>query len=195
MRTQEQIDKSLRAAYVEIDNIVALMFTKKNLTEFLNTTEDILINGYVKGAKDTLEMLERNTSEIDELSIIPELQSALNQPTEGLTYTNRIILGFFEKSTKQMQNLVTNEYHRMYNIGAYDIAKKLEKYRGLEVKKQWHTMKDDKVRDTHLYLEDETVGIDDYFYTWDGDKAKHPGGFEKADNNIGCRCRLTYLVL
>ena len=194
MRTREQIDKSLKSAYAEIDNIVALMFTKKNLTEFLSTTEYILINGYVRGAKDTLEMLGRDTSEIDELSIIPELQTSLNKPIEGMDYTNRIILGFFEKSTKQMQNLVGNEYHRVYNDGAYDIVKKLEQYKNVSALKTWHTMNDDAVRDTHAYLEGESIDIDAYFYTWDGDKARYPGDFERAENNIGCRCVLTYSV-
>ena len=195
MRTQERIDKTLKVAYIEINNIVALMFTNKNLSDFLETVEDILIDGYVMGAKDTLEMLGRSTTEIDELGVIPDLQAALNQPTEGLTYKNRTILGFSEYSTKEMQRLIGNEFHRLYNTGAYDIAKKLETSKGVKVYKTWHTMRDEKVRDTHAYLEDETIGIDDYFYTWDGDKAKYPGGFEKAENVIGCRCRLTYSVL
>ena len=195
MRTREQIDKSLKSAYAEIDNIVALMFTNKNLAEFLDVVENLLINGYVKGAKDTLEMLGEDTSEIDELSIIPSLQTALNHTTEGLTYKNRIILGFYEYSTKEMQRLVGNEYHLMYCSGQNDIAKSYEATNGKRVYKTWHTMKDDKVRDTHAYLEDESIPLDDYFYTWDGDKARYPGDFERAENNIGCRCVLTYSVL
>ena len=195
MRTQKQIDNALKAAYIEINNIVALMFIKKNLSEFLDTTEDILINAYVMGAKDTLEMLGEDTAEIDELNIIPSMQSALNHTTEGLTYRNRIILGFFEYSTKEMQRLVGNEYHLMYCSGQNDIAKSYEATTGKRVYKTWHTMKDSKVRDTHAYLEDESIPLDDYFYTWDGDKARFPGDFEKPENVINCRCILTYSVL
>ena len=195
MRTQKQIDNALKAAYIEINNIVALMFIKKNLSEFLDTTEDILINAYVMGAKDTLEMLGEDTAEIDELNIIPSMQTALNHTTEGLTYRNRIILGFFEYSTKEMQRLVGNEYHLMYCSGQNDIAKSYEATNGKRVYKTWHTMKDDKVRDTHAYLEDESIPLDDYFYTWDGDKARFPGDFEKPENVINCRCILTYSVL
>ena len=195
MRTQKQIDNALKAAYIEINNIVALMFIKKNLSEFLDTTEDILINAYVMGAKDTLEMLGEDTAEIDELNIIPSMQTALNHTTEGLTYRNRIILGFFEYSTKEMQRLVGNEYHLMYCSGQNDIAKSYEATTGKRVYKTWHTMQDAKVRDTHAYLEDESIPLDDYFYTWDGDKARFPGDFEKPENVINCRCILTYSVL
>lgn len=53
-------------------------------------------------------------------------------------------------------------------------------------------MEDDKVRDTHDYLEGMSVGIDEEFYTYDGDHALYPGGFENAQNNVNCRCFLTY---
>ena len=195
MRTQEQIDKSLKAAYVEINNIVALMFTNKNLAEFLDVAEDLMINGYIQGAKDTLGTLSNDTISIDDLNVIPTMQKALNQTTEGLTYRNRIILGFYEYSTKEMQRLMCNEFHIMYCSGQMDIAKSYESSTGKKVYKTWHTMKDDAVRDTHAYLEDESVPLDEYFYTWDGDRAKRPGDFMKAENNIGCRCILTFSVL
>jgi hypothetical protein len=51
---------------------------------------------------------------------------------------------------------------------------------------------DNRVRDTHFYLEGMTVDINDKFYTYDGDSAYRPGGFEKAENNCGCRCLLMY---
>ena len=195
MRTQEQIDRELKDTYIEIENIVALMFTKKNLSEFLDMVDDLLISAYIEGGKDTLDMFGDDVISIDEMNIIPSMQTALNHTIEGLTYRNRIILGFLEYSTKEMQRLVGNEYHLMYCAGQNDIAKSYETTTGRKVYKTWHTMKDDKVRDTHAYLEEECIPLDDYFYTWDGDKAKYPGGFEKPENCINCRCILTYSVL
>lgn len=186
-----QIDERLYGAYIEVANVVGLMFRKESLEEFLETIENYLINAYVSGAKDTLEELGQNSALIDEINIIPGLQSALEQSVGGMTYRNRTILGYFEYSPQEMQRLVSNEYHRMYNTGAYEMAKSLEA-QGMRVGKKWHTMKDDKVRDTHIYLEGEVVPLDEPFFTFDGDSALYPGDFSQAENNIGCRCRVTY---
>ena len=53
-------------------------------------------------------------------------------------------------------------------------------------------MADEKVRDTHQYLELMTVDIDEDFYTYDGDHASAPGMFELAQNNVNCRCELLF---
>ena len=58
--------------------------------------------------------------------------------------------------------------------------------------KSWITMMDEKVRDTHQYLEGMTVGIDEDFYTYDGDHAPAPGLFEFPENSINCRCELLF---
>ena len=58
--------------------------------------------------------------------------------------------------------------------------------------KTWETMKDDRVRDEHQYLDGVSVGINDRFYTDDGDSAMYPGDFENPALNINCRC---YVVL
>jgi hypothetical protein len=49
-------------------------------------------------------------------------------------------------------------------------------------------MQDDRVRDTHDYLEGMVVPFSSRFYTYDGDSADYPGGFTLPENNIGCRC-------
>ena len=52
-------------------------------------------------------------------------------------------------------------------------------------------MGDERVRDTHSPLEGITVGLNDLFYTWDGDAAMAPGGFTLPQNNVNCRCWIT----
>lgn len=68
-------------------------------------------------------------------------------------------------------------------------------YDGSPLSKTWVTMLDEKVRDTHQYLEGMTVPLDDEFYTYDGDHAQAPGGFTAAQNNCGCRCMLDISVM
>lgn len=77
------------------------------------------------------------------------------------------------------------EGHRILNEAELIAAKK-----GGAKTKTWITQRDDRVRETHDYLLGETVGIDEVFVTFDGDKARFPGDFENAENNVNCRCVL-----
>lgn len=61
--------------------------------------------------------------------------------------------------------------------------------------KTWRTKKDDRVRLTHGAMEGETVGIDEKFYTADGNELLYPGDPEAPlSETANCRCRLSYLV-
>ena len=85
--------------------------------------------------------------------------------------------------------LAESEAHRAFNQGAYECAKAL----GGDFEKEWNTMGDERVRDTHQYLEGARVPVDALFYTFDGDSAMYPGGFTSKENNVNCRCWLVYI--
>jgi len=84
--------------------------------------------------------------------------------------------------------MVESECERDANTGSLDKAWDS----GLDLTKTWQTMLDDRVRETHDYLEGVTVGVHDKFYTFDGDSADAPGGFDLAENNVNCRFSLAY---
>lgn len=112
---------------------------------------------------------------------------AVNLEIDGETYRDRIQTQLDEDSLEGIIRIIDTEAHRDYNTGVYDSAKAS----GVPVKKQYNTMKDGKVRETHDYLEGTVVGIDDRFYTFDGDSALAPGGFALPENNVNCRCWIT----
>ena len=113
---------------------------------------------------------------------------AVNLEIDGETYRERIQTQLDEDSLEGIIRIIDTEAHRDYNTAVYEAGKE-SGVKGL--RKQWVTMMDDRVRDTHDYLEGTEVGIDDLFYTYDGDSAYAPGGFEKPENNVNCRCVLT----
>ena len=82
------------------------------------------------------------------------------------------------------------ETTRDYNTGANDAAVSS----GLNLRKTWVTMRDERVRATHEPLYGVTVGMDERFYAIDGDSARFPGDFEKPENCINCRCYLIYSI-
>lgn len=99
-----------------------------------------------------------------------------------------------QKDYGHLKTLVESEYHRAYNIGGYDCAKQSKNDQN-DIQKVWLTMLDDKVRDTHIYLDGVSAPIDGYFYTFDGDYARFPSDFQKAQNNANCRCIIQYKII
>ena len=112
----------------------------------------------------------------------------VNLEINGETYRNRIFHQLDEDSLDGILRIIDTEAHRDYNTGVYDAGSK-SGVSGL--KKVWHTMMDNKVRDPHSYLEGVKVGLDDYFYTYTGDYALYPGGFGVPELDCNCRCYLT----
>lgn len=85
------------------------------------------------------------------------------------------------------------ETHRAINTGGLDGAQEYaDTHRGQTVFKEWRTMLDDRVRDTHDFLEGAKVPLNARFYTFDGDSARFPGDFVLPQNNCGCRCICRY---
>lgn len=130
-----------------------------------------------------------------------KMEDALNLEVAGETWEDRIHShmdtsgpeGGNISPEEGVKRVVETEYHRMYNTGAFDSAKDLES-KGKTVYKRWETMKDDRVRPTHSYLEGDAVPLNEAFFTYDGDSAMFPGGFVLAENNVNCRCTLEYEV-
>ena len=96
-----------------------------------------------------------------------------------------------ETLANELAVLAETEAHRVMNTAVADGAEEyLEQNPSQNLTKTWLTRRDDRVRETHDYLEGMTVPYDARFYTFDGDSARFPGDFTDAANNVGCRCLL-----
>lgn len=163
--------------------------TEDRKKEVTDNVLSFLILAYKAGIEAVNRMLW-------DVSIDEDLMyAAIYLNIDGKTFEDRIADALNQNNESALQRLVTSEYHRVYNNALYDGAKQYESKgrkntKGLArtVKKVWQTMLDDRVRDTHAYLEGTQVGLDDKFYTFDGDSARFPGDFEKPENNVNCRC-------
>lgn len=119
---------------------------------------------------------------------LDEVIETVDKKVAGKTWRERVS-EYFESggSVEDLTRIAETETHRIANESALKTAIK-----GGATTKQWLTMLDDKVRDTHSPLEGQTIPIDADFYTWDGDKAQAPGLFEYPENNVNCRCELRF---
>jgi len=190
----EKVVSSYLTALDELNVLTTTSYRLANgdlATRLNQITDDILsflINGYTLGIQAAASML---TTELD--VNVEQMEQAIYLVIEGKTFADRIADHVADNDLSGLIALVESEYHRVYNAAVQDGATDYVNNGGFGVTKNWYTVKDDKVRETHRYLEGQSVPLESYFYTYDGDYAPYPGQFTKAENNCGCRCivRLT----
>ncbi len=142
-------------------------------------------------------------------------QQLWNESVQDITSsTGRSIMSVVERgltnglSTREIaKNLIQDDQSGIFNLGrANRIARTestrvvnqatTESYRtlqanGIQVKKQWLTARDEKVRDSHVTLDGQTVAANENFQLpsqYGGFEASSPASFTVAGENINCRC-------
>lgn len=116
------------------------------------------------------------------------MEDAIYAVIDGKTFEDRVQEHVANRDSQGLSTLAESEYHRVYNNAVYDGGKQYQRETGLDTVRRWVTINDDKVRETHQYLEGMTADLDEEFYTIDGDHARFPGDFKKPENNVNCRC-------
>lgn len=156
---------------------------KREEEDIIDELLDLFLLAYAMGNSVTNDNLSSDyTPDVDDVMKVVDAKVA------GKTWRERVEDYFANGGTgEDLARIADTETHRIANTAALDTAR----YAGAR-NKTWVTMMDDRVRDTHDYLEGETVDIDDDFYTYDGDHASAPGLFELAENNVNCRCELLF---
>ncbi len=143
---------------------------------------DLLIMAYVYGTDAANEMLGT-----DYEPDMDEMRSAIEVKIDGKDFRQRVSEHIAEGRPDLIGTVADTDSVRVYNTAALNTAIKAG-----ATNKTWHTMEDERVRDTHDPLDNVTVPIDAYFYTYDDDKAVQPGMFSKVENNANCRCWLSF---
>ena len=78
------------------------------------------------------------------------------------------------------------------NFDSMDKADEVISKAGMQVKKQWLSAKDSRVRHTHRGLDGQTIDIDDEFTSPSGAKAKAPRQFGIPKEDANCRCMMIH---
>ena len=155
---------------------------EKRVKQICDDFLDFLIIAYLMGEEDAAEML----------GILPEtstdrMHSVIFRVIKGETFEDRVRTHVENDDLPALKILAESEFHRVYNGGEMEGARQTS-----GVTKTWNTMEDPKVRATHDYIDKVTKPLEEEFYTFDGDHALQPGDFEFAENNVHCRCWLTF---
>lgn len=192
------MDKLIKSYVLGFDEINAMISTsyyssisddmKKRTEQVCDDLLSLLIETYQKGIGAVVEMLQYGLLEPN----ADEMFNAIYRKFNGKDFEDRTILYLIAEDLDGLQKLAENEYHRVFNTALHDGAMQYSDKTKTQLNKTWRTMLDERVRDTHSYLEGVSVKMSDKFYTYDGDSANYPGDFENAENNVNCRCFLLF---
>ena len=178
---------------------------KKLLDDRIDEILDMLLMQYIYGNEDANEMLgisvDWSRTDTTETTYTPgtdpyridtdRMERVVDAVVADKTWKDRVRewYGSENGTADDIVRIIETESHRVYNDSILDVGEQAEADTG-GVSKTWFTVGDDRVRDTHEYLEGATVPVNRRFYTFDGDSAMYPGGFTMPQNNIRCRCSI-----
>lgn len=178
------------AKFDEINAISKQMYDdyisgKKTESETESDFEDFLLYaysiGFLMGAEDIGASKDQSASPISQ-----QVKDAIDRKFEGITAKQRLKDHLLNRDgSSSIERLMKTEWHRMTNEGIDGFGKL---YGNQNMTKRWVTMLDDKVRDTHDYLEGAEVPFNEDFYTYNGDHAPFPGMFGVPEEDVNCRC-------
>lgn len=182
------------AAFDELNTLISFSFREsagKDPEERIRIIIDdlltFLILAYQEGIQTVSEMLDTEIK-VD----IQKMNNAIYQKVGGEDFADRVRKYVLADDLEAIRKVAETERHRIHQTAMDDGAESVEESEKVTITKTWLTVGDDKVRDTHAYLDNMETGLHENFYTYDGDFARFPGDFEKAENNVNCRCILLY---
>ena len=149
-----------------------------------------LINTPVAG-KRLSTRLYTNQSKLAQEATNALLQGAFRG--EGYSKVAKRVGELTEANYKQALRIARTEGKRVSSQGqqrSLENAKKI----GVNMKKKWLSTLDKKTRHTHQSLDGKVVEVEEYFTSDSGAKALQPGTFQKASENINCRCTVISVV-
>lgn len=157
---------------------------KEDIDPLLDMLEDLFLLSYARGAVLTASDLEYTGAQ----PTAQDAESTVNREIQGKTWRQRILDYQQNGGTlDDVVRIVETESHRDANAGAYETAIKAG-----ATTKTWRTMGDDRVRDTHWYLDGVSAPIDGVFYSYMGGETKFPGEWGIPEEDCNCRCWLTF---
>ena len=109
---------------------------------------------------------------------------------DSYTTISKKVAEKFLTDYSKANTIARTEGHRIYETTKYDTMEEVNKQLGL--KKTWHCVGDEKVRHSHQVLDGQTVGFDEEFVSPSGARALRPGEFGVAEDDINCRCWVSY---
>ena len=156
---------------------------REALEDIIDEMLDIFLLSYALGNTDTNAQLASNIT-----PTMDDIKETVDAEVAGKTWRNRLEDYYENGGTEaDVLRIAETEAHRDSNEAAYKTAVKAG-----ATTKTWRTVGDDKVRDSHEWLDGVSAPIDGEFYNFAGQSTQYPGQWGVAEEDCNCRCWLTY---
>lgn len=183
-----RLEDELILSTFEVDGVRR---SRKDKHECIDEVFELLCLAYLEG---TEAVAKEFGIDIDFFGLGHQMNQSVFKQFNGKDFRDRVGEYYDAGDYESINRVIETETHRIYNDAVLNAANIVRDTKTAEtgekpvIMKRWKTMLDERVRDTHDYLEGRTVPLDELFFTFDGDSAMYPGGFENPENNINCRC-------
>ena len=165
------------------DSATGRIKSEQDYEDIIDEMLDIFLLAYARGVADTNESLSSNYE-----PSLDDVMRTVDKKVVGKTWRERMREYYDNGGTiADVERIAETEAHRDSNAAAYETAKAA----GAK-NKTWHTMLDDRVRDSHFWLEGVSAPIDGEFYNYKGESTMYPGEWGIAEEDVNCRCWVTY---
>ena len=156
---------------------------KEAYYDIIDEMLDLFLLAYARGVEDANIQLGADVRRTAD-----DAKQTVDEEVAGKTWRERM-RDYYEQGgdISDIVRIAETETHRDFAQAAFDAAKAAG-----ATMKTWHTMMDDKVRDTHSYLEGVTIPIDDEFHSYKGGTTLMPGQWGIPEEDCRCRCWLTF---
>lgn len=122
-------------------------------------------------------------------------KTILSGMSQGDTYST-----VAKKLTKQLNisnrkavTIARTETHRCINAAKLESLQDIKKS-GINVKKKWVSVGDERVRDGHASLDGTIIDVDENFKSPLGGEGPAPGQMNNAEDDVNCRCIMTTVI-
>ena len=214
----EDIDKEQKSLIVDRETFLAIQEERQELDRAVG---DEWLRWWMLTGNQQLNDLYRRAGKEKPLDLVfgnrDYARQLWNSSLEEITNsTGRAIMQTVERglndglSTREIaNNLITSDQSGIFSLyRAHTIARTestrvvneatTESYRqlqanGIQVKKQWLSSRDSKVRDSHVALDGQIVGANEEFKLpsqYGGYSASSPASFPVVGENVNCRCTI-----
>ena len=157
--------------------------SKSDFEDILDLMLDIFLLSYANGVAATNLDLSS-----DYAPALDDVMRTVDKKIDGKSWRERMQEHFDNGCTiADVVRIAETESHRDANAGAYETAMAAG-----ATTKTWHTMMDDRVRDSHFWLEGVSAPLDGEFYNYKGESTMYPGEWGIAEEDVNCRCWVTY---
>lgn len=157
--------------------------SKKDVYDIIDMLLDLFLLAYANGVEAVNEQFGTSIRPTTD-----EIEAAVYKRIDGATWVDRVWAWYDVGGTMEdIMRIAETEAHRDGNTAAYETAIKAG-----ATTKTWVCMMLPTSRDTHIYLNGTTVGIEDEFYSYSGAHTMYPGQFGVAEEDCNCLCELEY---